>query len=218
MAAADAGSQHPDPQRRDPDVRQFPAPDRTPGFFNASLKEIDFPALDAASHDAGLFTVTIQTEQIRPSAPTAAAPTSTKPRSPWRVSNFRVAVDAVDTSTVSTIDALAVKQTITRDFRGGIVEVAVTDPDLVMTQPGAGTFAPWANDFLVQGNHLDANERSGSLTMLAPNLKDELFTLSFGHLGVVGLGSAGPEQAGAPIATRVQLYMEDLQFSFTPTW
>jgi hypothetical protein len=152
-------------------------------------------------------------------APTAAAPgLSGKGRAPWLVSNFRVEVDAVDTFNVASIDALTVTQTITTDPRGGVVNVSITEPDLALTQPGAGTFAPWVDDFLVQGNRLDANEKSGMLTLLAPNFKDMLFTLSFSHLGVVGLVPTVPAQAGAQMATRVQLYMEDMQFDFKPTW
>jgi hypothetical protein len=188
-------------------------------FGYALLKEVGFPALDAASREPAHFTVRIAPEQVRRVAATAAAPgLSSKGRSHWLVSNFRVAVDAVDTSSVSAIDALTVAQTLTTDFRGNVVVEAVTEPDLAITQPGAGTFGPWVDDFLVQGNRLDSNEKSGSLTLLAPNLKDTLFTLSFSHLGVAGYGPNAPEQAGAPMATRTQLYTEDLQFDFTPTW
>jgi len=37
-------------------------------------------------------------------------------------------------------------------------------------------------------------------------------------LGIRGAGPAAPEKAGALMATRVQLYMEDMQFDFKPTW
>ncbi len=188
-------------------------------FGYALLKEVGFPALDAASRDTAHFTVRIAPEQARRVVATAAAPgLSGKGRSPWLVSNFRVAVDAVDTSSVSAIDALTVAQNLATDFRGNVIVEAVIEPDLAITQPGAGTFGPWVDDFLVQGNRNDASEKAGTLTMLAPNLKDTLFTLSFSHLGVAGYGASAAVQPGAPMATRTQLYMEDMQFDFTPTW
>jgi hypothetical protein len=47
---------------------------------------------------------------------------------------------------------------------------------------------------------------------------DALFTLNFSHLGILRVGPASPAKAGEPMATRVQLYMEDMQFDFKPTW
>jgi hypothetical protein len=188
-------------------------------FGFATLKEVTFPALDASSREAARFTVRIATEQARMVMATAAAPgLPAKNRSPALVSNFRVDVENVDTSNVSAIEALTLTQTITTDLRGNVVSTELTEPDLALIQPGVGTFGPWADDFLVQGNRLDGNEKSGSLTLLGPNLMDTLFTLSFSHLGIVGVGPAAAEKGGAPMETRVQMYMEDMQFDFRPTW
>jgi hypothetical protein len=188
-------------------------------FGNATLKEVSFPALDASSREAAYFTVRIAPEQLRTVAPNATVPASpAKGRSSWHLSNFHVSVDNVDTSSVAAIEALTFTQTITTDFRGRVVSVAFTEPDLAMTQAGAGTFGPWVDDFFVQGNHLDRDERSGSLTLLGPNLMDVLFTLTFSHLGIVRVGTTSPAKAGEPMATRAQLYMEDMQFDFKPTW
>ena len=190
-------------------------------FRRATLKEVDFPALDAASTDAAHFTVRIApeaTRMVKGDGSTAPSLSSTG-RLAWRASNYRIALDGVDTSSVSAIDGLAFGQSITTDVRGQLVEVDFQESDLLITQPGTGTLGPWIDDFLVQGNRLDANERSGSLTLLAPNLTDALFTLGFRHLGIVGRVPNDPAaQTGNPIFTRVQLYMEDMQFNFTPTW
>lgn len=189
-------------------------------FLEATLREVAFPALDAASRDAAHFTVRIAPMRARTVIGGGKVPSlSSAGRLPWRASNYRMALDGVDTTNVSAIDGLAFGQTLTTDFRGQVVGVDFQESDLLITQPGAGTLGPWIDDFLVQGNRLDANERSGSLTLLAPNLTDALFTLGFDHLGIVGRVPSDPAaQTGAPITTRVQLYMEDMQFNFTPTW
>jgi hypothetical protein len=188
-------------------------------FEYATLKEVSFPALDASSRDAAHFTVRIVPERFRTVAPTATVPAPpAKGRSPWLLSNFHVGVDNVDTSSVATVEALTFTRTITSDIFGHGVSVAFNEPDLALTQPGPGTFGPWADDFFVQGNRLDRDERSGSLALLGPNLMDALFTLNFSHIGILRIGAASPAKAGEPMATRVQLYVEDMQFDFKSTW
>ena len=113
-------------------------------------------------------------------------------KSRWLVSNFRLAIDGVDCTSVTTIESLAVKQPVQpRAITRGDNQVPINleIPNLVVTlaDAKADTLYDWHDSFVVKGNAFDDQEKSGSLQYLAPDLKTSLFTLNFNHLGIFRL-------------------------------
>ena len=62
-------------------------------------------------------------------------------------------------------------------------------PNLAVTlaESHAQTWQDWFDDFVVKGNNGQDNEKNGSLTFLAPDLKTTLATINFFNLGIFRL-------------------------------
>ncbi len=92
-------------------------------------------------------------------------------------------------------------------------------PNLVVTlaDAKAGTFYDWHDSFVVRGNDADAQEKSGSLQYLAPDLKTTFFTVNFSHLGIFRLDRVSAA-SGSPAIQRVvaEMYCEQITFGSAP--
>ena len=139
-------------------------------FFQALLTEVKVPALDAASKDAAHLTVKFAPEYTRAKkASEKTVKASTTKQKAWLASNFKLAIDNLDCTRVSKVDAFAVKQTVVRDAIGEArdftAEPAKLDfPNLRITlaESSAQTWAEWFDDFVVKGNNDSTKERGGS--------------------------------------------------------
>lgn len=195
-------------------------------FDNASLIGISFPAVDAHSKDAGVFTLTLQPEVARVNAAflgTAIQGFTTKSQKKWLVSNFRLKISGLETACtkVNAVDALIATQTVTSTSVGVEREAVpakpvLNIPDLRFTvaESTAQDILNWADDFVVKGNNGSASERSGTLEYLDTSLKKVLFTVSFSNLGVLRANrSRAEENAGVIARIAVQLYCEQMAFA-----
>jgi phage tail-like protein len=195
-------------------------------FHNALITEFGMPALDAASKDAAKMTVKFSPEYTRFKAGDGSKVQGgavTQKR--WHASNFRLTIDGLDTSRVNKIEALVIKQKVIdnavgeqRDVPTAVAYLEV--PDLVITFPEsqAADFWKWHEDFVINGNNDQDHEKTGSLTYLAPNLKDALFTLNFFGLGIF---KCEPEKtaSGSESLRRVkaEMYCEEIKFDYHAT-
>lgn len=194
----------------------------TRNFFNALITEVGFPALDAASKDAAKMTIKISPEYTRVAKGSGKVQGefNTKVQKQWLPANFKLSIAGLEEpcSKVNKIEALVIKRrplvsTIgeLRDYtkEPGALEV----PNLAITLPEthAAKLSDWHEDFVIKGNCADAQEKSGSLQFLSPNLAEVLFELSFQHMGIFRFG---PEkaQAGADAIARVraEMYCEQI--------
>jgi len=187
-------------------------------FTDALISEVAFPAMDASSKGAGFMTVKLTTEfsETLPAQGKVNVPLPT-PKA-WQASNFKLEIDGgIDTSRVAKVDAFTIKQGIVRDQIGDVRDPVkqpgkLEFPNLTVTLSAVGSesWFDWFEDFVIQGNNSNADERNGTLRFLAPNLKDELGQVRFFNLGIFAIGA---ESMGGGTVQRVvaELYCERME-------
>jgi hypothetical protein len=186
-------------------------------FFNALITEVRFPALDAASRDPALLTVTFAPEYTRVTKGSGSAKPPGKIQKKWLSSRFRLTIDGLDTKKVNKIEAIVFKQPITEDLLGrdrvpGVPEVG----NLVVTvaEAGAQTFQDWFDDFVIKGNNSSEEEKTGSLEFLTPDLKTQLFRLDFTGMGIFSLAPVEATTADRIRRMKAEMYVETIAFSY----
>jgi hypothetical protein len=128
-------------------------------FKSSTVTSFGFPPLDAASHTDGHMTLTLQAKILTPTPGSGKpAAVSAKPV-PWRVSDFRLVIDKVNTSKVSRIDAIHMT------IPGPLPKVNVLVPAMDVKQ-----FIDWQNS---------GASAASKIHFLGPDLSRPLFTLSF---------------------------------------
>jgi phage tail-like protein len=192
-------------------------------FANALITEVGMPALDAASKDAAKMTIKLSPEFTRMvTKPGASLGTSNQKVLKWSSSNYQLLIDGLDTSRVSKIEALVIKQKVTenptgdnRDFGGGVTTVEFPNVKLTLAESSATTWFKWHEDFVINGNNGQAQEKKGSLSFLTPDLKTELFKLNFTGLGIFKLDPDPWSNTTASIRrVSAELYVEEMTFTY----
>jgi phage tail-like protein len=198
-------------------------------FYDALVTEIGMPALDASSKDAARLSVTFspRTTKLTRGDGSAhlVAPTPGRQRR-WQARNFRLTVDGLDTTGVSSVGAFVVKQGII-EFRDGSQREprkepgSLEIPNLVVTvsEKTAEPWYQWHEDFVIQGDNAPAKEKTGSLQYLSQDLKEALFTLDFHGLGIFKLepdDSDGDGSGDTPAKEKAEMYCQDAVFSVKP--
>ncbi len=153
-------------------------------FTNAAISEIGFPAVDAKWEENAVMTVKLSPESTRRNRDRAGRVVNFDPASmpAWFTHHFRLSIDglAETCARTSRIEAM-----FARNEPANGLEIS----DLVITFPPAAAQAveSWFEDFLIKGNHADAQEKAGKLEFLSPVQPEPFFTLSFEHLGIFRL-------------------------------
>jgi len=184
-------------------------------FQDGLITEIGFPTLDAASKDAARMTVRLAPQRTQRAAGGGAAPPSAKIQKKWQSSNFRLQIDGLDCTRVNKIEALVVKQTASREnaLEAGQLEI----PNLVFTLPEAQAddFRKWHEEFVINGNNDQSQEKNGTLMFLAPDMTEVLFTLNLLRLGIFRLALEKSETGADSIRRlKAEMYCEEMKFSF----
>jgi hypothetical protein len=187
-------------------------------FLKAVVTETTIPKLDASSHDSVYVTVILVPELTRDVTPPATLP----PPGPGRPntlisSNFRLSIGGLDCTKVSKIDSFKVTQTVTGalEFPNLRIELAAAS---------AESWRAWFRSFVIAGNSGSANEKSGSLSFLTPNLASVLATISFQNLGIFRLENAPTEASGEISRLVADLYCERMDLAIgspghaAPNW
>jgi phage tail-like protein len=202
-------------------------------FFKALITEIGFPALDAASKDPAKMTIKFAPEftreEFKPGRSIAGGnyKTDAKIQKRWLPSNFKLVIDKCDCTRVNKVEALVIKQKVVdhpvgelRDYEKEPAHLEI--PNLVITTATSHSkeFKEWMYDFVVQGNNGDDKERGGTLTYLTPDLKTELFTITFDHLGIFKCTDDKREAGSENVQrTKIEMYCEDIKFKYhSSTW
>lgn len=162
---------------------------------DAIITGVTLPALDASSKDAATITLTLTPEAMvalkGSNAPISATSATKSPA--WLVSSFRVDLNGVPQAGVArmspiefTVDTATDTIGATRDATRAPSQASWSDVSVTVSSARPGDFPQWADDFLVQGNSQDTRERSLKVTYLKPNLKDALFEVTLGGVGIFG--------------------------------
>ena len=160
-------------------------------FSSAFLREIEFPALDAAGKQEAYLKLRLAPELAR-RRPGSGAPlsirddTSSKNAKSQSVSNFRLKVDGLAGSSVSRVEPLVVRQVLEeslgehRPVSGPRLEI----PDLVVTMHESADWFAWRDDFMINRNQ---TERNGTLEHLSQDLGAVLSRIELSGLGIHSL-------------------------------
>lgn len=187
-------------------------------FEDAFITEFGFPALNAGSKDAVRFSLTLRPgiTRSKTSAGKAAGFGSKAAARAMPASNFRLAIDNLQTNRVMRVDAIVVKQAIIEDDARATTQLQPLEiPDLVFTFPESDVagFVTWFDDSIkaAGGN----TERNGTLQMLGADMVSAPYTLTLSNLGVYRIERGRSDSTADAIATaRVSVYCEQVAFSY----
>jgi len=190
-------------------------------FKHALISELDLPALDAASRAAAKMTLKFSPEFTRLNQGSGAAiKFDTQVTLKWRTSDFKLKIDGLDeaTSHALKIEAITIKQKIVenaigeqRDFEKVPAGLDFGDVHVTVPDSRAQSFYDWSQDFIVQGNNGEDQERGGTLDYLDTRGRP-LFTLTFSHLGVFRVAPVNSDSAFKYRTIKGEMYVERIQF------
>ena len=192
-------------------------------FFNALISEVTIPPLDGSSKEPAYLTLKCAPEYTRAGkASGGVAPVAKADQKAWLPSNFRVTIDGLDCKKVSAVESFTVKQSVARDDIGDArdylkVSGRLEFPNLTITlaESSAKSWYDWFDDFVIKGNCDDSREKSGSISVLASNLTDELMRIDLFNVGIFSLASDKRETSAETVATvTAQLYCERMELNF----
>ena len=173
-------------------------------FQNAFISAFTVPRLDGASKTPAAFTVQISpaTVQLKEGGSAEMKAMMGGKQKQWLSSNFRLELDGLDATRVVRVDSFTIGRAVTRDAVGTTREPTrmpgrLEIPNLMITisEMGSDSWKKWRDDFLLKGMNTDANEKSGAIVFLAPDMKTELGRITLDHCGLVQLA---PDAAGSP--------------------
>lgn len=213
------------PQRRSGSIATIDATQkvvRELSFTDALISETQFPALDGTSKEAGHITVKLApvlTENVKPTGARAAVVQAKKKA--WVLSNFRLAIDGLETSRVSRIEPLIFRRIVEAVEPDGaaaakkpVIHIAVPNLKVTFSAADLDSWQAWFDDFVLHGNNGDSKEKNGSIELLGPDLKEVLARITLFNLGIFRLNPAKAE-SGTDATARItaDLYCERLIFS-----
>jgi hypothetical protein len=193
-------------------------------FVKAVIAETIIPKLDGASNSPAFVTVRLAPELTRDVAPPATLPPAGPAPAASLSSNFRLNIAGLDCNRVAKIDSFTVKQRITSQILDNVhyqvdqTPVAPANrlefPNLriELASGSAESWRSWFKSFVIDGNSSAMNEKTGTLSFLAPNLSTVLATISFQNLGIFRLEDVPPEGSAEVTRLVAELYCERMEF------
>ena len=194
-------------------------------FVGALITEVTIPALDVGSKEAGYLTVTVVPELARTGKASGKVTNDQTKAKAWITSNFRVAIDGLDCTRVTSVDSFTVKQPLAVDDSGNVRKFRLEPgrlefPNLKITlnEVSAKSWNDWFDDFVIKGNSGESNEKKGSILLLSPDLKDELLRIDLYNVGIFRIGPDKAEANAERINTvTAHLYCERMELYFEKT-
>ena len=191
-------------------------------FSDALIAETTIPALDGSSKEAGYLTVKVVPEAVRTGKASGKVTNDQTKAKMWISSNFRVAIDGLDCSRITSVDSFTVKQVIAVEDLGNVRNYRLEPgrlefPDLKITvaEAGAKSWFDWFDEFVIKGNSDESKEKKGSIALLSPDLKDELLRVDLFNLGIFRIGQDKFEANAERISTvTAYLYCERMELYF----
>jgi hypothetical protein len=161
----------------------------------AVITEVTIPACDGVTNEPGYLLVTIVSPFIQesPAENIDLAQYYEGPQEGWLQRRFQLAIDGLDCTKVATIGSITISAVMdtsieaARDLPSATPHLAVSNLHITLFEDTAQSWRQWANDFIVNGNSGDENERNGHLSLFKWNQDTELAGVDFDHLGICGL-------------------------------
>ena len=193
-------------------------------YFNALISEVAFPKIDASSKEAGFMSIKFAPEYTRSkkgSGKLGITQAKGQQKS-WLLSNYRVEMDGLDCSRVSQITPFTIRQIMTqvaggerRDYEIEPTSLEFPNLTIKLAESHAESWYAWHEDFVIKGNNGAEKEKSGTLTLLSPNLKSELARVDLAGVGIFKI-TRDKVEANADQIKRVtaDVYVEKMEFVY----
>jgi hypothetical protein len=194
-------------------------------FQDSYIKKVTLPTLEGSNKEAGYFTIEMDPYIIRYEAAGGEdikgdENANTKK---WLCSNWRFEVSGLEDACkrVSKVESLTWEQKVVKDEVGAFREptkhaAALTVPNIKLTISMAdiGPWAEWHKSFVIDGKCTDSDEKQATLTLLGPDLQEELMTINFNHVGLISLEQDALEANSEKVASfTVEMYTEEMVIS-----
>jgi hypothetical protein len=210
--------------RHDGEVVEFDMVGKAAGgyeFRGAALTAVQFPVLDGSAKETALLTIRLAPEETSRATQSglAASPVGSKAKA-WVASNFRLSISGLEQACakVNRIEPISVSRALVAEDVGTArvthaepMAFDVSNLTFTVAESSAEPFLDWLESFVVKGDNGPDQERTGSIALLAPDLKSSLLDVSLSGLGII---RAAPEPHGTSEAirrVRVDLYCEQLR-------
>ncbi len=174
-------------------------------FTNGLVTEIGFPAFDGASKDGFELTVRIVAEQVRRQRGDGATAAGSIKGKQSLVSNFEVTLTGLDLKRANRVGPL----TIRRDPTPGAWDVP--DLELTLSEAGSESVVDWHKAFVIDGRNGDADEKSGSISLLEPAGKKSLLQIELAGVGIFALEREAGSGRDTIAALTARMYCEQLR-------
>jgi phage tail-like protein len=189
-------------------------------FSDAYISEVTIPALDGSNKDAGYFTIKLDPRIIRYEKGGGEIEQGKEEVSSkkWLCSNFSWDIDGLPCSRIAKTDSIKWTQKIVKDEVGAFREptkepaaLECSNIKLTISMADIEKWAEWHRSFVIDGKCTDGDEKTGTLTLLGPDLKEDLMVLNFEHLGIISLEQEAVEANKEEVARfTVELYCEKI--------
>jgi hypothetical protein len=190
------------------------------GVINRTASALRFffrvPKLDVASNNPAYVTVRLAPELTRDVTPPMTLPPVSPVPDTFLSSNFRLNIAGLDCTKVSKIDSFTVNQHLVGETRTNATEANLLEfPNLriELAAVSAESWRAWFRSFVIDGNSSAANEKTGTLSFLSPNLAAMLATISFHNLGIFRLENAPADTSGEVMRVVAELYCERMELA-----
>lgn len=180
-------------------------------FSDGQVLRWELGALDAASREAVRASIVLDPGRVVPLAQIESMSAAPGPREAAMIAaNFRVSIAGLDTRGVSRVGPIVVERAgfdrsarIRQPEQGG---VDAKNFVLEVSASRADDFEAWARRSLVQGQ---ADQKTVTIELLHPNMRDVLMTMTGEGVGVVSLTPVAiVANSEAPAKVTVECYVE----------
>jgi len=198
-------------------------------FVNALITKVGIPKLSGDDKTACYFDLEWEAERVdhRPGGGEDIRGDYKTKAKAWLASCFRFELSGLEDACkrVASIDAIELKQKVTRDAIGEQrihtlhpMGLTVGDVKLAISSADEKPWAEWATKWFLEGQSLAEHHKHGAIVFLAPDMKTELGRID---LTGVGLKTYGAEAFKANAETikrfNVTLYVEEMAFNMNYT-
>ena len=191
-------------------------------FQGALITAVTVPKLDGASKDAAYFDIEWEAEQVRwakGGGEDIRGKIGPKQKQ-WLCSNFRVEIGGLPCNRVATVDSFTWKCAVATDMVGIFVEntkhpakVTVPDVKLSISYADHQAWADAAKKWFIDGARTEADEMTGRITFLGPNMQTELGHVELQNVGFKKFSDEDAEANTEKIKRfNVELYVEKMTF------
>ena len=186
-------------------------------FDNAIISEVRFDALDAGSKEPAKVQVKIAPGAIHsvPGSDSAPkAPPDTKQKK-ILASNFRVTIPGMDCSKVARVEPIVIIRTetdsagVNRIATGAGGKMSCANLVLTVAESSSKDFVDWHRQSVIEGKSGPDMEKTATIELLSPNMKDAELTLEANGVGILAVRPVTSE-SGAEAVRRmaVEMYVE----------